>query len=88
MLNFSDFQKTEVMSGIRKAVQQYGAIVETLVHAFLSFAPVTAGTGDVEAETTIQLIQSMSDLVALRRDRYLSGAATGLDVRLLPILTL
>ncbi len=50
------------------------------MHAFLSFAPVATGVGDVEAEQTFQLIQSMSDMVALRHDKYLAPGATDTDV--------
>ena len=62
------------MSTVKGFIQQYGAIVESLVHAFLSFAPVAAGTEDSDAEKTIQLIQSISDVVALRRDKFLDSS--------------
>jgi hypothetical protein len=64
---------------IRNAIQQYGAIVESLVHAFLSFAPVAAGVNDVETEKGIQLMQSISDVVSLRRDKYLQSNASRAD---------
>jgi hypothetical protein len=65
---------------LRNAIQQYGAIAETLTHAFLSFAPVAAGPGDIETERIFQLVQSISDLVALRRDKYLQPGATNVEV--------
>lgn len=64
---------------IRNSIQQYGAIVESLVHAFLSFAPVAAGVNDLETERGIQLMQSISDLVSLRRDRFLQSGASRPD---------
>ena len=69
------------MANLRNAIQQYGAIVESLVHAFLSFAPVAAGPEDAETEQSIQLIQSISDLVALRRDKYLTTSGGRIHVR-------
>lgn len=65
---------------IRHAIQQYGGIAESLIHAFLSFAPVAAGPGDTEAERTFQLIQSISDMISLREDKYLHPGATDVDV--------
>lgn len=50
------------------------------MHAFLSFAPVAAGPGDSDAEKTFQLIQSFSDLISLREDRYLQHGATDIEV--------
>lgn len=64
---------------VRNAIQQYGAIVESLVHAFLSFAPVAAGVDDAGTERNIQLMQSVSDLVSLRRDKFIQNGATRPD---------
>ena len=64
----------------RNAVHQYGGLIESLVQAFLSFAPVAAGSDDIESERTFQLIQSVSDLVVLRHDKYLKNGATNIDV--------
>ena len=50
--------------------------MESLVHAFLSFAPVAAGAEDSQTERTIQLIQSVSDLVTLRRDKFVTSTST------------
>jgi len=61
---------------IRNVIQQYGGIAESLINAYLSFAPVATGTGDVDAERGFQLVQSMSDVVALRSDKFLSPGAT------------
>ena len=68
------------MTTLRNAIQQYGGIVESLVHAFLSFAPVAAGPENIESERNFQLIQSISDLLALRHDKYLKCGATTTDV--------
>jgi hypothetical protein len=68
------------MAALRQAIQQYGAIVEALVHAGLSFAPVAVGIGDIETERTVQLAQSVSDAVALRNDTFLHPGANQFDV--------
>lgn len=68
------------MANLRNAVQQYGAIIESLVRAFLSFAPVAASIEDTQTEQTIQFVQSVSDLVALRHDKYMKPGASGTDV--------
>jgi len=64
---------------LRTIIQEYGGIAEALVHAFLSFAPVAASPEDTETETAIQLIQSVSDAVALRRDKFARPGATEYD---------
>lgn len=64
---------------VREIIQQYGGIAEALVHAFLSFAPVAANPEDTEAESAIQLIQSVSDAVSLRRDRFAAPGASKHD---------
>ena len=68
------------MSSVRRAIQQYGGIAETLVHAFLSFAPIAANNEDIETERTFQLIQSVSDAVALRHDKFLTDNSNNYDV--------
>ena len=68
------------MLPLRNAIQQYGGLIESLVHAFLSFAPVAAGPEDSESEKGFQLIQAVSDLVALRHDKYLKSGAKNIDV--------
>ena len=78
----TDGEKKFGMSALKGFIHQYGAVVESLVHAFLSFAPVAAGTDDTEAEKTIQLIQSISDVVALRHDKFMrSEGSSRSDVR-------
>ena len=64
---------------LREVIQQYGGVVEALVHAFLSFAPVAAGPDDIEAEKAFQLIQSVSDAVSLRHDKFALPGATPFD---------
>ena len=64
----------------RDAIQQYGGIAESLMHAYLSFAPVATGPNDPEAEKSYQLIQSVSDLIALRHDKDLNHGASDTDV--------
>jgi|LauGreDrversion4_2_1035121.scaffolds.fasta_scaffold11486_7 hypothetical protein len=64
---------------VRDIIQQYGGIAEALVHAFLSFAPVAANPEDTEAESAIQLMQSVSDAVSLRRDRFAEPGASKQD---------
>ena len=64
---------------LRDIIQEYGGIAETLVHGFLSFAPVAASPEDTETETAIQLIQSISDAVALRRDKFARPGANEYD---------
>lgn len=49
------------------------------MHGFLSFAPVAASPDDTETETAIQLIQSISDAVALRRDKFAQPGANEYD---------
>jgi hypothetical protein len=68
------------MLPLRNAIQQYGGIAESLAHAYLSFAPVASGPGDTETERSFQLIQSISDLIALRNDKYLQQGASDIDV--------
>jgi hypothetical protein len=65
---------------IRRAIQEYGGIAETLVHAFLSFAPVASNSEDIDTERSFQLIQSVSDTVSLRHDKFLTENSNKYDV--------
>ena len=67
-------------SQIRNVIQQYGGIVESLAQTFLSFAPLTTGPEDYEADRSIQFMQSITDLVALRHDKFVKHGASRTDV--------
>jgi hypothetical protein len=67
-------------SEIRNVIQKYGGLAESLAQTFLSFAPLATSPDDHEAEQSIQLMQSITDVAALRHDKFVKHGASRIDV--------